>query len=136
MEVFKNASASISATDRCIVRGPNDEVLCVLNPLLLIRQNINDEALEALKLSHQLKHLLFEAAKKTTNKSSLRLLAAHFDELEYHQQELWGFPQDENYHRFFDFPGCTCPKMDNEDRLGTAFKIYQDDCPIHGLEEE
>ena len=47
-------------------------------------------------------------------------------------QELWGFGADPNYIRFWEFPGCTCPKMDNEDRYGTDYEVYSDNCPIHG----
>jgi hypothetical protein len=50
-------------------------------------------------------------------------------------QLAWGFPVDENYLRFWDFPLCECPKLDNLERLGTAYKIYNETCPIHGWKD-
>ena len=35
------------------------------------------------------------------------------------------------YSRFWLDKGCTCPKMDNEDRFGTGYFIINLECPIH-----
>lgn len=114
------------------VYGPDGEVLCYLNDRLAIRQGITDEQLEALKVTHQLKHMLFEAAKKYLERpTTLRMLAASFDSLETEQQKLWNFNPDPSFHRFFDFPGCTCPKIDNAERLGIPQKIHSLSCSIH-----
>lgn len=117
------------------VYGPNDEVLCTLNERLIERQRITAEQLSALKMSHQVRHMLFEAAKATTEPLKLKMLAALFEALEFEQQELWNFPRDRNFHRWFDFPGCTCPKMDNAQWLGFDRRIRVQSCPIHGWDE-
>lgn len=106
--------------------------ITVLNESLAKRQKITDAQLEALKLTHQLRWMLFEIAKDTKEPLQLKMLAALFDSLESEQQELWNFPRDVNFHYFFEFPGCTCPKMDNRERLGTPYRIIAQDCPIHG----
>lgn len=121
------------------VTGPDGEILTYLNSRLGERQKITEAQLEALKLSHQLRWMLFEAARHETVKDAplkLQLLANVFDALETEQQKLWNFPVDPNHHRWFDFPGCTCPKLDNADRLGTDYKIHNVECPIHGLNED
>jgi hypothetical protein len=120
------------------VYGPDGSPITELNQRLAIRQKISDEQLEALKLSHQLRWLLFKAAKHETVKDQplkLKLLANVFEALEFEQQELWNFVRDERYHRWFEFPGCICPKFDNAERSGTGHGIVNSDCPIHGFPE-
>jgi hypothetical protein len=114
------------------VLGPNSELLTRLNGPLAERMGVTDENLEALKVSHQLRHLLFEAAKNRIHEpATVRMLAAMFSALESEQQRLWGFPVDPKFHRFFDFPGCSCPKLDNDEWLGSGHPIIALDCMIH-----
>ena len=117
------------------VPGIDGKPLTHLNERLAVQQKVSDEALSAIVLSHQLRWMLFETAKKITDPTKLKLLANVFTALEFEQQKLWNFPQDKNFHRFFDFPGCKCPRLDNIDALGTPYKIHSQDCPIHGWEE-
>ena len=114
------------------VMGIDGKPLTRLNEGLAKRQKITDEQLEALKLSHQLRWMLFETAKATKEPTQLKMLAAVYDALEFEQQALWNFPRDPNFHRFFDFPGCICPRIDNIDALGTPYRITVQTCPIHG----
>ena len=51
---------------------------------------------------------------------------------EYQLQELWGFPKDSNYHKFWEMAGCTCPNMDTEDAYPTGYYVRVGDCPLHG----
>ena len=52
--------------------------------------------------------------------------------MEYLLQELWGFPQDADYHRYWkEVKDCCCPKLDNEDALYFGRRIYSGDCPWH-----
>lgn len=116
-----------------VVYNDAGEIITNLNMFLAKKQNITREQLEALKLSHQFKWILFEAAKNVTSEPlKLRLLAALFDALEFEQQELWNFERDASHHLFWTFPGCSCPQMDNEERRGIDQKIYSSTCPIHG----
>jgi hypothetical protein len=121
--------------DKYAVHGPDGEILTYLNPGLAKRQGLSDEEIEALKLSHQVRWLLFETAKHDSvknDKLKLRLLASLFDTLEFEQQELWHFPRDVNFHHWFEFPGCICPKIDNRDALGSPMNYHTCGCPIHG----
>jgi len=121
------------------VTGPNDEPITTLNANLAMRQKITDEQLEALKLSHQLRWMLFESAKKIIEEDlpakglKLRMLANVFDTLESEQQKLWNFDVNSNFHMFWTFPGCSCPVMDNQDRIGTPYKVTVQSCIIHGV---
>lgn len=110
-------------------------LITVLNAELVIKQGIDDKRLEKIKHSHRIKHILFELARLYVVEEdyvSLKLLAKIWTDLEFSQQLLWGFAEDARYHHWFDLPGCTCPKMDNLDRLGTNYQVITRDCPIHG----
>lgn len=114
-----------------VVSG-NGEFICYLNPGLVDKQNLTDSEIAALKTTHRLRYELFAIAANMKSPEALKALAKFFSKLESEQQRLWHFDVDENYYRFFDFPGCTCPKMDNAERLGTPYHIISMDCPIHG----
>lgn len=52
--------------------------------------------------------------------------------LEYVLQFLWGFELTDKMHRYdYRIKGCTCPKMDNDDRVGTDQRVVRGGCPIH-----
>ena len=50
---------------------------------------------------------------------------------EFALQVLWGFEPNANYHRDFNLPYCTCPKLDNEDVLGTSIRYVTEGCVYH-----
>jgi hypothetical protein len=54
---------------------------------------------------------------------------------EYILQDLWGFDRDPKYHFSYEFPHCTCPKLDNDDAY-PYMRYIHGDCPIHGEENE
>ena len=51
-------------------------------------------------------------------------------------QALWYFPLDKKFHRYqFELNGCTCPCLDNAERVGyTETRIVNKNCPYHGKE--
>ena len=51
--------------------------------------------------------------------------------LESELQRLWKFEQDLSYTKFWLLPHCTCPVLDNEDRMGYG-AIIDGGCPVHG----
>lgn len=60
-------------------------------------------------------------------------ILAELEFAEYELQKAWNFPQDKNYHSYqWSLQGCTCPKMDNKDAVGTGIKYTRKDCPWHG----
>jgi hypothetical protein len=50
-------------------------------------------------------------------------------------QKLWKFKEDEGYIRTWNFPACSCPKMDNEDAWPYGPYIKSQSCIVHGWEE-
>ena len=53
---------------------------------------------------------------------------------EYTLQMLWGFTPSSDYHSlWYKVSGCTCPKLDNDDRIGVGEKIISGDCTFHAL---
>ena len=49
-------------------------------------------------------------------------------------QKLWGFQPNPHYHKEFRIAGCTCPKEDNEQFVGTEYRYVSKICPFHGIE--
>ena len=53
--------------------------------------------------------------------------------LEAEIQRLWGWEADASMTKFWLLPHCTCPVLDNEDRMGcNAGSIINGECPVHG----
>lgn len=58
------------------------------------------------------------------------------EDIEFTLQGLWKFTRDVNYHtHWIEIKGCTCPKMDNQERWGTG-RITVSTCPWHWKEPE
>ena len=120
-------------TNKYDIPGPNGSPIGRLSAVLALKQSISDEQLAALIMTHQLKEVIFEAARQSLNEPlKLKMLGAMFSALEFEQKGLWNFPRGGNFNVFWSFPGCTCPKMDNEERRGTDATIKASDCPVHG----
>ena len=55
------------------------------------------------------------------------------EDIEYTLQGIWGFTRNKDYHiHTFDIVGCSCPKLDNQERFGIAGKIINKGCVWHG----
>ncbi len=68
-----------------------------------------------------------------STKTQMLKLNDVLDKLEFTAQKAWNFKEDSNYHNWWlDMPGCSCPQMDNRDRLGCAGSVYIGSCPWHG----
>jgi len=103
-----------------------------LNPDLIEEQGITSiETIEELKITHEDRLRIFEAMENTDDPEELKMFAKQFETIEFEQQKLWGFKLDRNFHKWFTVPKCTCPKMDNEDRCGTEYKVINPSCPVH-----
>ena len=102
----------------------------ILNKRLLDRQNCW-ENLEAIKDLHRERLELFDEMQTETDSGLLLMYNALCDVIEFELQELWKFPQDANYHRFWERPKCTCPKFDNIDFYPYR-RVISGDCVLHG----
>ena len=101
----------------------------VLNKALLDIQNAWDN-LEQLKEVHAFKLLLYSMIEETNDSRLLKEFAKDIELCEFELQRLWGFTEDAKFHRFWETPKCTCPKMDNRD--GYPHILYVNlECPLH-----
>lgn len=104
----------------------------MLNDKLAVKQGLDETTREVINKLHLLREFIEDY--KTTNPKKIKFLYKEWYENELLLQKLWKFKVDENYIRFWEFPYCTCPKMDNEDRYPTGHYIVHGDCPVHGEE--
>lgn len=52
-------------------------------------------------------------------------------DIEYDMQLLYDEDEDISYHRFWETPKCTCPKIDNLEIYPSEKPIFDKNCPIH-----
>ena len=67
--------------------------------------------------------------------SNFKEMHQDLHELDFSIQEAFGFPQNKDFHRFWEYPGCSCPYIDNFDTWGTSSHYYNENCPVHGKED-
>jgi len=104
-----------------------------LNRLLIRKQGCTIETVEKLKQVHYERLGVIFKMEETEDPVALKVLNRSITEIDFKLQELWGFPQDPNYHRWWEVPKCVCPKLDNTDSYGTNYRIIRGDCPVHSL---
>ena len=61
-------------------------------------------------------------------------LAEAWTKYQFDLQKAWGFSEDRNFHRFWDIPACSCPKLDNNDNWPYGMYVKSGDCKVHGGE--
>ena len=116
-----------------------------LNSNLVKRQKLSSEAIgevfkyhgQKLSLFNEAIKFLHDAGKAKVITKVDRLKIENFknrlQDIEFKSQEAWGFNKDINYHIWWlDLPGCSCPRMDNRERMGIEGNIHVETCPWHG----
>lgn len=107
-----------------------------LSLYLIEKQNLTQEQVDIIKNLHIKKYKLYkqcediEYAKKNSLKLDKKITKVEFD-----LQKAWSFPQDINYHKFWNIPNCKCPKIDNEDVYPSGYYARSGNCVLHGLRE-
>lgn len=103
-----------------------------LNERLIVQQGLSQDQVEAIKQLHVERMMVEDVmGEPSTTKEQLQTLFKTWTSLQFDLQEGWGFPQDANYHPSHWLPRCTCAKIDNNERLGTPYKVVTKGCPIH-----
>ena len=105
------------------------------NPTLVAKQGLTDEDVEKIEKLHLKRARLFVKMLEYAgikDWTALKIRALELEEIEFKLQDAWKFKRDSRLHRFWNAPGCACPRLDNEDRLGTGFAMMSAACPIHG----
>lgn len=118
-----------------------DGTVQALNPFLIKKQKLSiADIKEIIRLSKE-KYILFEMMKKCLlghwldKKKAikyLKILAKKVTQVEYALQQTWKFKKNRKFHRFWELPHCSCPKMDNQERWGSAYHIINQSCILHG----
>lgn len=111
----------------------NGEPQYMLNKYLFDSQDCW-ENIEAIVEAHELKLLLMDMISKEDSVPMLKSLAQDITEVEFELQSLWKFPKDIKFHRFWELPKCSCPKLDNSDSYPHR-QYTRLDCPLHGGNE-
>jgi len=106
--------------------------LSMINQNLVNRQKVSDEDVKRIVKLQTIRKYFYDFIELSDDKEEIRRLDRIITQIEFQLQKLWGFPQDRNYHRWFDVPKCSCPKWDNVDSLGSEFKIINPNCQLHG----
>lgn len=118
------------------VRYPGFEGPVGINERLAQSKGLSEETVRLLVQTHIRLRRMFWIASRITHRDERKRIGAIVQKIEFKLQRLWGFKQDPNFHSwFFRIPGCTCPKMDNQERIGTGYFIRTLDCPFHGEPE-
>ena len=52
-------------------------------------------------------------------------------DIEYNLQLLYGEEEDKSFHKFWETPKCTCPKIDNLENYPSDKPFFDKKCPIH-----
>ena len=108
-----------------------------LNQNLVARNNVSyTSQIQLCELYDKLEVLLLSSKGELLTRADYDIVSDKVTELEFELQRLWGFPQDKEFHKYWlNIGSCTCPKMDNMDRLGYG-RIINLGCPVHGTPQE
>lgn len=109
-----------------------------LNRKLAEIQGISDDALDKIKELHRKKAAVYEEIEDILQENGKvekldgTMYNLYLTQIEYELQDNWGFPRNTDFHKFWNVPGCQCPRLDNQDRypLGNYYRSHG--CPFHG----
>lgn len=102
----------------------------MINPRHPQYPTLDKDQIQAINLLHVAREAMHTAA--YNDLKSAQAIYPSWLALEASLQRLWGFTEDSNYIRTWDYPHCTCPKMDNDDNYPHGYYTYSLNCPIHG----
>ncbi len=104
----------------------------VANQKMLAEMGVSEENEKEINELHEYRDGIFKAMEEEEDHWKLRDLYSLFIDNERRLQELWGFPLDDNYIKFWEVPKCSCPKMDNRDNYPYGYYVTVQSCILHG----
>lgn len=113
----------------------NDGAGVFLNYELLKKQKCTSQQIKNildLAKTKRTYYKLMEMAFLKKDVKELRHYARIITTIEYQLQFNWNFKKNKKYHRFWEAPGCQCPKIDNADNWPSGYYIISENCLIHG----
>lgn len=105
----------------------------VATPELLKKRGIPRQSAEKINHLHSYREYLEE--ERANGHMSKTLFDKLWTQNENYLQKLWKFPIDPSRHKFWASKYCSCPKLDNEERMGTGNFIINSECLLHGDQE-
>lgn len=108
----------------------NEELETTLNKAFIDYHNAWLK-LDEIKEVHWFKLMLMDLISNTDNSEELKSLAQDLTLCEFELQGLWGLSKDANFHRFWEYQKCECPKLDNLEAYPHR-QIINLSCPLHG----
>ena len=109
----------------------NNKPILKLNGRLAERQKITKEQLENLKQLHADRILIEQQLDQAHRQEDITFLFREWTKIQRQLQANWNFEVNDNFHPSHRLPHCSCGKLDNDDRLGTPYKVVTRGCPIH-----
>ena len=104
-----------------------------LNERLILQQKLYESEVEQILRLHEYRlTLCAKMAALPPDNPKVRAYAKELEQLEFLLQDAWKFPRDVNYHRLWEIPHCSCPKMDNDDAYPWGYYVKSLCCPAHG----
>jgi len=104
-----------------------------LSPHLAIKNDLGIKDLKKIRRIHIKRLRLFDEIESESDVTKLHELANDLEKIEYELQKAWKLNLDSNFHSWwFRAPKCTCPKLDNKERIGTGLFIIDRKCLLHG----
>lgn len=97
---------------------------------LVIGQQVSKEEIEQIIVIHKQRHDLKKFLETVDDVELIGIIFNQLTRMEFDLQILWNFKPDSVYHRSWDWPKCTCPKLDNMDAF-PFMQYYSGGCPLH-----
>lgn len=92
--------------------------------------------LSTLKSLYANKYFLYGQMELEEDWVRLQMLHVEVIENELKIQKAFNFKPDHKFIRFWEFPKCSCPKLDNMDSWGTGRRVIVGNCTLHGVRDE
>ena len=93
-------------------------------------EDLTEEQEESIDALHQVRNILEKTA--SVSPDLAKKLYRLWYENEMTLQILWGFIPDYTLIKYWNYPHCLCPKLDNDDAYPTGYYVVNQGCPVHG----
>ncbi len=103
-----------------------------LNPRLIAEKRLTDEQVQTIKDLHIARMRIESLMGRCKKPEKIRWWFDTWTENQYLLQEAWGFERNSDWHPSHRLPHCTCQKLDNDERIGTSYKVVNPECILHG----
>jgi hypothetical protein len=106
------------------------------NQALVKKQGLTSEDTDLLKEIYKTMFALFDhmsSLDPTKDIDELQKCVISLELTEFYLQRTWKFSEDRNFHTWwYKAPHCSCGLLDNQDRVGTSYRVIDGGCPLHG----